>query len=278
MNRPGLLGRIASSARPRPVVDAPAAIREARLVGATRVAGVAVGLLAAAAVGQGGSLGAGSMLAPTVLGTCVLLAVIAGETLVRPRREPGVRSASLAVRRVRDHLPRTWLPVAVVAVLTAGLLVLTTVTAGPDPTDGSTRSLRCEQGAYVSSVSPYPGAYYAVPLALALVAVLAVAALAARQVVVRPRGRADAGGDDTLRRRSLRVVVAATGVTLGLSYVGVASPTAVALRTLGKGLEVSCAPGWADPVAAVLGLSVPVVMGLVIVCGFVVLSPGTPRR
>ncbi len=251
-------------------------VREGRLVGLTRVVGVVVGLLASQAVSEGSSHGTGPMLAPTVFGTCVLLAVVAGETLVRPRRDAGVRSASLGVRRLRDYVPRAWIPVAVVVVLTAALLLLTTLTASLDSPGGEARAVSCARGVFSSTASHYPGSYYSGPLALGLLVVLVVAGLAARQVVLRPRGRGDAGGDDALRRRSLRVVVAATGVAVGSSYVGVASTAAAALHTIG-GQVGDCAPGWSGPVATALGVSVLPVVVLVIGCALVLLRPGTPR-
>lgn len=126
--------------RSRSRLTSPAPAREARLVGLTRVVGVVVGLVTVSVI-AGGTHGTGSMLGPTVFGACVLLAVVAGETLVRPRLEPGVRSATLGVRRVRDYAPRIWIPVAAVGVMTFSLLLLTTITASPDPTDGTSRML-----------------------------------------------------------------------------------------------------------------------------------------
>ncbi|GAB3653128.1 hypothetical protein GCM10027596_03130 [Nocardioides korecus] len=251
-------------------------VREARLVGLTRVVGVVAGFLAARAVSRGGTYGTGPMLAPAVFGTCVLLAVVAGETLVRPRRDPGVRSASLGVRRVRDYAPRVWVAVAAVLVLTTALLLFTTLTASPDETDGTARAVSCEQAAGGASAGPYPGSYYTGPLALALLVVLVVAGIAARRVVQRPRGSGDVGGDDALRRRSLRVVVAATGLAVGSSYVGVATAAASALGNLASG-ESMCSPGWAGPVATGLGVSVLPVAVLVLGCALILLRPGTPH-
>ena len=251
-------------------------VREARLVGLTRVVGVVVGFLAAEAVSRGGTYGTGPMLAPAVFGTCVLLAVVAGETLVRPRLDVGVRSASLGVRRVRDYAPRVWVAVAAVAALTAALLLFTTLTASRDATDGTSRAVSCERGIHGATAGPYPGGYYTGPLAVGLLVVLLVAGIAARRVVRRPRGRGAVGGDDALRRRSLRVVVAATGLAIGSSYIGVASSAAGALQNLAGG-ESACSPVWAGPVAPGLGLSVLPVAVLVIGCALILLRPGTPR-
>lgn len=270
----GVATVVVLSTRGRPsTIAAPA--REGRLIGLTRVVGVVVGFFAAQV--PTGRYGSGSMLGPTVFGTCVLVAVVLGETLVRPRPGTGVRSASLGVRRVRDYAPRTWIPVAVVVVMTAALLLLTTLTASPDSPGGEARAVSCTRGVFSSTASPYPGSYYSAPLALALLVVLAVAGLAARQVVLRPRGRGDVGGDDALRRRSFRVVVAATGVAVGSSYIGVATTAATALHTLGN-QENYCAPGWGGPVATVLGVSILPVAVLVTGCALLLLRPGTPRE
>ena len=253
-----------------------APVREARLVGLTRVVGVVVGFLVARAESHAGADGTGSMLAPAVFGTCVLLAVVAGETLVRPRLDTGVRSSSLGVRRVRDYAPRVWIAVAVVVVLTAALLLFTTLTASIDKTDGTARAVACQRGAHGATAGPYPGSYYTGPLALGLLVVLVVAGVAAHQVVRRPRGRGAVGGDDVLRRRSLQVVVAATGLAVGSSYVGVATSAAGALSNLASGPS-TCAPGWAGPVSTGLGVSVLPVAGLVLGCALILLRPRTPR-
>src|SRR6476661_2322956 len=51
-------------------------------------------------------LGRGTMLVPAVLGIFVVAGVGLGETVVRPQRPAGPRTASLAVRRVADYRPQ----------------------------------------------------------------------------------------------------------------------------------------------------------------------------
>lgn len=234
--------------------------REWRLVQATRLLGLLVGGYAAFGVMSPQNTlipdhwvrdyGVGAMLAPAVFGLVVIVFVALGETLVRPRRAAGPRTASLRPRSPRDYLPRpTTVAVGAVSVTLAATLVLTTLTAAGDRSLGGRRVIRCATEVMSSSRGPYPGSFYSAPLALVLLAVLAVAALAARQVVRRPRGFATTDhGDDVLRRRSLTVIVAAVGATAGLSQTGIGWVTSSALL----GLDQTCAPDWTDPVGVTI--------------------------
>lgn len=250
-------------------------VREWRLVQATRGLGVVVGLGAGVQVYQVGSYGVGPMLAPAAFGLCVVLATALGETLVRPRRPTGVRSASLTPRRTIHYLPRvTTSLVGVLTGVTGVTLVFTTVTASRDEGSGAMRALSCESALVASAHTPYPGSYYSLPLAGLLLAVLVVAGLAARQVVRRPRGMAlTEVGEDSLRRRSLDVIVAATGIAVCAPYIGVALTAGGALRALGTSVP-SCAPTWADPVGLVLLFSAPVAFFLAAWCAFRLLFGG----
>ena len=250
--------------------------RETRLVSATRLLGLVVGLVVAWQVLQRGSYGRGPMLAPAVLGLCVLVAVALGETVVRPRRGAGSRSASLRPRRVGDYLPRglAWAVSTQVAV-TAAVLTLTTLTASRDDYTESMRALACTTATGGSSHTPYPGAYYSGPLALALVAVLLVAAVASRQVVLRPRGLGPTDADDALRRRSLTVVLAATGLATSAPYLGIAMTAGLALQGLGDGTP-GCAAGWTGPVGIAITVSALPAAALMITCAGLLLA-GRPR-
>ena len=205
-------------------------------VQAVRVAGAVVGLVLAGAVYGGGTYGTGPMLAPAVLGLGVVVGVALGETVVRPRRPAGARTASLVPRRVRDYLPPVTTPlVGAVLGLEVVTLVLTTLTATRDDTTAQLRALGCSTAAFGSLRTPYPGAYYSGPLAAVLAAVLLVAAAAAVQVVRRPRGLGhDDVDDDALRHRSLQVVVAATGLALSATYAGIAAFAGGAMRALAQ--------------------------------------------
>lgn len=226
--------------------------REWRLVQATRVLGLVGGVAAAYAMAGRWEYGRGEMLAPSIFGLVVLAAVAVGETVVRPARPTGARSASLRTRAIRDYLPAR----ASRAVLATGLgllttLALTTVTAARDQASQEMRVLACEAGGLSQVRGPYPGSFYSAPLASVLVLVLLVATLSAHQAVRRPRGFATTEeGDEALRRRSVSVIVAATGVAFAVTHFGIAMTAAAAL----VGLD-SCAPTWAAPLGWILGLS-----------------------
>ena len=237
---------------------------EWRHVVAVRLLAFVVGVAAAAATYGVGSLGRGPMLALSAFGGCVLLGTALGETLVRPRRDSEVRSASLTPRRVRDYLPPMATPVAGMVGATLILLTLTTVTADGGP--GLERGLGCATATFGSMHTPYPGSFYSLPLALALLAVLVVAAIAARQVVARPRGMAaDPADDDLLRRGSLEVIVAAAGCAVGAPLFGICLVAGGAMRSLSTA-RPSCAPEWYGPTGAVLLLLSLVAFALTLTC------------
>ncbi len=239
--------------------------REWRLVRATRAIGLIGGLALAWVVFERGSYGSGPMLAPAVLGLCVLVAAAVGETVVRPPRPVGPRSASVRARRVVDYLPPvTTRLVAGLTGLTAATMVLTTLTSGYDEYTHGMRALVCQAGSFSSARTPYPGSYYTLPLAGLLVIVLAVAVIAAHQVVRRPRGMARTEeGDDALRRGSLRVIVAATGIAVSAPAVGIASTAGWAMKGLAD-QQPSCAPAWMGPTGT--ALLVLALVALVVAC------------
>ncbi|MXG88679.1 hypothetical protein [Nocardioides flavescens] len=250
--------------------------REWRRVRAVRLAGTALGVGAAVLVAQWGRHGTGLMLAPAAFGLAVLLGTVVSETLARPPHPPGPRSASLTPRRVRDHLPSTTpLVLALVLVLVA-LLIVTTLSASADES-GESRQLACTDPVVTQTHGPYAGAFYSTPLALALLLVLAVAALAAREVVLRPRGVSHSeSGADAQRRESVGVVVAATGIAVGAPLVGVLLTTASAL---GMGsADPTCAPAWWAPTGLATGLlAVTVACGVSLLLGRLMLLPGGRR-
>lgn len=224
-------------------------VAEPGRVVAARVAGALFGLLAAAWLVQDRydwlSLGRGPMLAPVGFGIGVLLGVILGETLARPASTTGVRTASLAPRRVRDHAPQAlaWV-VASLGLAAAAILAFTTVTASADDQGRAGRALTrtCLNAAGFESVNsrtPYPGSFYSVPLALGLLAALLLFAVSARRVVLRPRGTtAGEEGDDVLRRRSVTAVLAALGIAIAAPLVGIAGTAGLALTRHG------CSTSW----------------------------------
>lgn len=247
--------------------DGPVSVRrEWRLVQLTRLVGVLAGWWVAGWTAETGRWGLGPALAPAAFGLVVLVAVGLGETVVRPPAAEGARSASLRPRRVTDYLPRQLTRVVtMVTAITFGLLLLTSLTASRDPGTGAMRALRCGSGDVSGTATPWPGTYYSLPIAGLLLAVLVVAAVAARQVVRRPRGLAPQDlDDDALRRRSLDVVVAAVGLTVALTLGGVAGRAAGALSDLGA--LTKCAPAWSVPAGGVLTVVAVACIGLSLWC------------
>lgn len=268
---------VAIRAHRRAAVAAVRPTSEWRRVRLTRLGSIAAGVVAATMTWQLGSFGRGPMLAPAVFGLLVVLGVGLGETVVRPARPAGLRSASMTPRRLREYLPRVPAALAVIVVgMITVLLTFTTLTASRDDYTGVMRALSCDNLRVGGSHTPYPGSYYSLPLAVLLVLVLALAGLASRQAIVRPRGLAtDDWGDDALRRRSLDVIVSAVGIAVGVPYIGLALTAGGALRTLGDSTP-SCAPTWMQPVGTVVMLSALVALVVVVACLSRLLG-GTPQ-
>lgn len=198
-----------------------------------RLAGLGLGVVAAAFTASVGSLGLGVMLAPTVFGICVIAGVVVGELATIPRRGV-VRTAALQTRTVGDYLPRRL--GAMVAASTLGLgtlLVTTTLMGSADDMGRAGRSLfRLCGPERAASAGPWPGLFYSLPLGVAVAIGLFGAAVALRAVVLRPRSGSAPElvvADDALRRRSAEAVVAATGVMVAASLFGVALSAGAAL-------------------------------------------------
>ncbi len=244
--------------------------REWLAVVAIRILGGAAGVAAACVTVfwpiAGIDLGRGVLLAPAVVGLGVMLGVAVGETVVRPRRPAGLRTASLEPRRAWAYLPRplTW-SVLVMTVLLAATLALSTVTASADDMGRAGRSLACRTAVHGASQGPYPGSFYSVPLLAILALVSVVGLFAARAVVHRPRGFAPSEyGDDALRTRSLTVIVAGAGLAISASYVGVALTAGGALNQIGRS---ECGAAWMTPVGLALLLSAPLALLVTCWCG-----------
>ena len=148
-------------------------------------------------------------------------------------RRGGVRSAALETRTVGGDLPR-WLGGLVTAstIGLGALLVTTTLMGSADDMGRAGRSLfRMCSLDKAAGHGPWPGQFYSVPLGIAVVLGLLVAAVALRTVVLRARsGTApDLVADDDVSRRSAEAVVAATGVMMATSLPGVSLAAGIAL-------------------------------------------------
>ncbi|MCT1620064.1 hypothetical protein [Janibacter hoylei] len=167
---------------------------------------VTVALFALAGV----SLGRVAALAPAVGGMTLLLVMCVGE-LRSPRQTTLTRTAVARPRRVRDLVGAGPLALALATIAVAALtttLVVGTAMGSPDDLGRAGRALTTVCGDATTVRGPWPGSYYAIPIAAALLVGLVAAAVTYRTIVVRPaRGAEGADVDDALRRWSTRSVL-----------------------------------------------------------------------
>lgn len=253
----------------------PRARRAARTVAAWRVTGTVVGVVVAGWALQEDSLGRGIMLSAPLLALCVLAGVVVGELRVSAPSGP-VRSAGLAVRRWQDYLPAR-LAAAVLgsSALLAGILVATTLAGSPDDMGRAGRQLvrRCS-AVMTEGHGPWPGSFYAAPLAAVVGAGLLLAGAALVRVARRPSQGEDTELEEQLRRRSAAAVTAAAGLLVAIPLAGVSAITAMALLGFSCGPVLWTVLGWG--LVAVL----PVAVALAARCLTVLLVPvlAEPRR
>lgn len=204
-----------------------------------RILGALVGLGVAVALASAGDVALGRLmlLTPMALGAGALLGVIVGEWTARPPRG-SARTASLRRRSLGDLLPITtrW-QMGIGLASAVSVLALGTALGGADDQGRAGRVLTrtCtavmdgEEVLMSGSRGPWPGSYYTIPAALALLVVLGLAALATWTIIARQRPSAeDAALDDQLRRWSVMSVASATNVTLRLT----AAPLAITMALL----------------------------------------------
>jgi len=236
-----------------------------------RWSGIAVGAVAAWAAAVSGTLGRGLMLAAPLFGASVLAGVLAGELSVRAPASR-TRRASVAVRQLRDYIPRrlAW-SVATASASLGALLTMTTLMGSTDPLGNAGRTLiRQCRAALTQSHGPWLGSFYSVPVAIMIFIGIAAAALALRQIVRRPRPgdpAALAAADDALRSHAARTVTGACGVFVTVPLIASSLITADGL------LGISCRPNWWTAAAWALLALVPVWTAVLVWSGLAVLAP-----
>jgi hypothetical protein len=217
-----------------------AALRRSTLT--ARYVGLAAGLVAFVGVAFVGRLARGLFLAPAAAGAVLVVAVMIGQQVAYGgARTTGV--AGVERRLIRNYVPRT---LTVVVVVFVALLVAsatwTTVSASPDSlgldraftaTGTHTVTGGSPELATVSSTrSPFPGGFYTLMLAIGLPIVAVLGGIALWLTSRRPRNGADpelVAVDDALRRQTAEGVLAAVGLAMSLSLLGVALGAASAV-------------------------------------------------
>ncbi len=233
-----------------------------------RLAGLLVGLAVAVTSAQSGALGRGVLLAGPLLSLCVLLGVVAGELGVRAPADAR-RSVTLEVRSLRDYLPRALTSsVAAAALLLGALLTFTSAIGSADDLGRAGRWLaRACSDVQSEGRGPWPGSFYALPLAPVLLVGLVVAGVGLNGLTRRPRQGEDPAVDDALRRHMATTVMAAVGLLVTVPLVGVGVLAAAGL------LQVCAAPVAWTVVGTLLLAVVPLALALGLWCAALLLSP-----
>lgn len=190
-------------------------------------------------------LGRGLAVAPALGSVLFLLGVVVGE-LTAPRARTRQRTATLETRRVTDVLPARMAAVVGTGVLLLTALLTATSAAGaPDDLGRPGRALAATcpvdgSGALASSsVGPWPGTFYAVPIAAGIVATALITLTGLVVVARRPRpGAAAATLDTLLRRQAARNLLLAVGV---VAFGTLAPVSALVAAALGRN---DCGPAW----------------------------------
>lgn len=167
-------------------------------------------------------LGRGAALGPA-LGGIVLVATICIGELRTPRQTTLTRTAGTRPRLVRDYLTRGPAVVAGLGLTALGVaLAVGTALGSPDDLGRAGRALttRCQD--VTMTHGPWPGSYYALPIALATLASVVLAVLTCRAIATRPaHGIEGAALDGALRRSSIRSVLLAVALVCWVTLVPV---------------------------------------------------------
>ncbi|MGW1778579.1 hypothetical protein ACWCQQ_05475 [Streptomyces sp. NPDC002143] len=122
----------------------------------------------------------------TAFGLCAVGGVLLGDSLT-PAPQEAVRTAGLAPRRVRDHVPPRMAPLLVFQ--TACIVVLLTIgaaAASPDRSGRTGRSLAVTCSTVTRHLGPWPGLYYAAPVLVSLTLGTAACVWSLRRIAHRP--------------------------------------------------------------------------------------------
>lgn len=203
-----------------------------------RWAGIGLGVLLAAGTVAAGNLGRGQLLASVAFGLGTLAGILTGELLVQPDRGRQ-RHASVQTRSVKVYRPRVLgRVVGAATVILSVLMIVTTASGSADDQQRAGRSLAYAPDATGgSNRGPWPGSYYTIPAAAALL-IAGLATVVVLVIIARRPATGDLPADHARRRRSTEAVTAAWGVAVDVPLVGFCLTAAIAL------IGISLAPLW----------------------------------
>lgn len=183
---------------------------------------------------------------PAVAGLCLASAQALAQ-VTWPRPSGAVRHADLVRRTRRDVVPARMHRLLVVwtAALAVALVAFAAVADTP-------RTLALDDGTVRATFGPYPGLYYAVPIATAALVLVVVTELVLQLVVLRPAvPGVSRDWDLHLRRRSARHLVGGVQLALAASLCSVLAIAGVVHRWAGQALLGTTLLGAAVVVALV---------------------------
>ncbi|WP_257234674.1 hypothetical protein [Streptomyces sp. JV178] len=212
-----------------------------------RWSGLAVGVIVAQAVS---TLGDGDVefeqrviFCITAFGLCAVAGVLLADALTL-RPQEAVRTASLAPRLVRDHVPPHMGPlIALQGVSLVALLVITAATASVDT--GKVAHITCN--GMRASLGPWPGLYYSLPMFGALAIATPTCAWALRRIAHGP-------GEDQQRRDRAWAVTGAWGLLVSSQQLYAVLMISVALTETGCAGVVGALTFWVFYPLALLNL------------------------
>ncbi|AOW93187.1 hypothetical protein BFN03_12505 [Rhodococcus sp. WMMA185] len=208
------------------------------------------------------------MLVPGVI-TCLAIGLaLSAVSIDQIDRDSREREASLVSRSLRSVVPPRFAVASLVGlVLAVGGLIATTLTASADSISNEMRVFSISHGDTGRTFSPYPGAFYSIPLILTIALVLALA-LACMKGAQR-WGAVDTGVYDMALRSRIAtrgVACAAATCAIGIFVAGLSLHKAAgAVASVGD-------PSWGWKAAGILAVGMAIyggVLGLWAIVRFV---------
>ncbi|MEK2478682.1 hypothetical protein [Streptomyces noursei] len=201
----------------------------------------------------------------TGFGLCAVGGVLLGDALT-PRPHKAVRTADLAPRQVRDHVPPRMAPLLLLlAVSLVVLLMIGLATASPDAIGRTGRALTLTCDGATRPIGPWPGIFYATPILASLILGTAACAWALRRIAYRP-------GSDQQRRDRSWTITAAWGLLVAPQFLLVVLMMATVL------MHTSCA-GTLGTVTALLIYPLGLLsLAALAWCLFTVVAPRAAQR